>query len=163
MWVWGAQHWERWGGGQAVMPLARRRFTFTRCFGVAWFAFSIFTLYIAVLKLPTEPCNCDGKIPKNVRCLTLEEEAHRMQDDQKIEYELRGDDPSWGEHKLCLLVPFKDRFEELMEFVPHMHKYLNNQKIRHKILIIDQIDRLRWGTCYFLNWSIGVGGLEYTG
>ncbi|KAG8004369.1 Beta-1, partial [Nibea albiflora] len=50
------------------------------------------------------------------------------------------DDPSWGPHKLALVVPFRERFEELLVFVPFMHTFLNKKKIRHKILVINQVD-----------------------
>lgn len=53
------------------------------------------------------------------------------------------DDPTWGPHKLALVVPFRERFEELLVFVPFMHKFLNKKKIRHKILIINQVDHYR--------------------
>lgn len=53
------------------------------------------------------------------------------------------DDPSWGPHKLALLVPFRERFEELLVFVPFMHDFLNRKKIRHQILIINQVDHYR--------------------
>lgn len=53
------------------------------------------------------------------------------------------DDASWGPHKLALIVPFRERFEELLEFVPFMHTFLNKKKIRHKILIINQVDHYR--------------------
>ena len=35
-----------------------------------------------------------------------------------------------SEHKLCLLVPFHDRAEELLKFVPHISKFLSKQQIR---------------------------------
>ena len=53
-------------------------------------------------------------------------------------------DDSWSKHKLAVVVPFRDRFEELQEFVPHMHKFLNNQKIQHSIYVINQVDHLRF-------------------
>lgn len=49
----------------------------------------------------------------------------------------------WGPHQLALIVPYRDRFEELKEFVPHMHKYLNKKKINHQIFIINQVDQHR--------------------
>lgn len=52
-------------------------------------------------------------------------------------------DASWGPHKLALIVPFRERFEELLEFVPFMHTFLNKKKIRHKILVINQVDHYR--------------------
>ena len=50
---------------------------------------------------------------------------------------------SWGPHQLGVVVPYRDRFEELLEFVPHMHNYLNDKKIRHKIFIVNQVDKHR--------------------
>lgn len=49
----------------------------------------------------------------------------------------------WGPHQLGLVVPYRDRFEELLEFVPYMHKYLNDKKVRHKIFIVNQVDKHR--------------------
>lgn len=53
------------------------------------------------------------------------------------------DDSSWGPHKMAIIVPFRERFEELLIFVPYMHAFLNKKKIRHKILVINQVDHLR--------------------
>ncbi|XP_048884047.1 beta-1,4-galactosyltransferase 7 isoform X1 [Brienomyrus brachyistius] len=66
------------------------------------------------------------------------------------------DDPSWGPHKMALLVPFRERFEELLVFVPYMHSYLNKKKIRHKIFVINQVDHYRFNRASLIN----VGFLE---
>ncbi|XP_026185371.1 beta-1,4-galactosyltransferase 7 isoform X2 [Mastacembelus armatus] len=66
------------------------------------------------------------------------------------------DDASWGPHKLALIVPFRERFEELLEFVPFMHTFLNKKKIRHKILVINQVDHYRFNRASLIN----VGYLE---
>ena len=102
----------------------------------------------------TEPCNCDKDNDRNNELLSAdrhqaaqpsEERRQRHLSAEKArEYEARGDDPQWGEHKLCVVVPFRDRFEELLEFAPHMHKFLNAQKVRHKLVIVNQGDKLRW-------------------
>ncbi|XP_065216700.1 xylosylprotein 4-beta-galactosyltransferase-like [Planococcus citri] len=42
------------------------------------------------------------------------------------------------EHTLCVLVPFRDVFEELLEFIPHMNEFLNRQKINFHFIIINQ-------------------------
>ncbi|XP_020786933.2 beta-1,4-galactosyltransferase 7 [Boleophthalmus pectinirostris] len=66
-------------------------------------------------------------------------------------------DPSgWGPHKLALIVPFRERFEELLVFVPFMHSFLNKKKIRHKILIVNQLDHYRFNRASLIN----VGYLE---
>ncbi|KAI4788144.1 hypothetical protein KUCAC02_036042, partial [Chaenocephalus aceratus] len=66
------------------------------------------------------------------------------------------DDPSWGPHKLALIVPFRDRFDELLVFLPFMQDFLNKKKIRHKILVINQVDHYRFNRASLIN----VGFLE---
>nr|DBA30935.1 TPA: hypothetical protein GDO54_006857 [Pyxicephalus adspersus] len=66
------------------------------------------------------------------------------------------EDPSWGPHRLAILVPFRERFEELLSFVPHMHQYLSEKKIRHQIFIINQVDHYRFNRASLIN----VGFLE---
>ncbi|XP_040904797.1 beta-1,4-galactosyltransferase 7 isoform X1 [Toxotes jaculatrix] len=66
------------------------------------------------------------------------------------------DNPSWGPHKLALIIPFRERFEELLVFVPFMHTFLNKKKIRHKILIVNQVDHYRFNRASLIN----VGYLE---
>ncbi|XP_044220173.1 beta-1,4-galactosyltransferase 7 isoform X1 [Thunnus albacares] len=61
------------------------------------------------------------------------------------------DDPSWGPHKLAIIVPFRERFEELLQFVPFMHTFLNKKKIRHKIMIINQVDHYRFNRASLIN------------
>ena len=46
---------------------------------------------------------------------------------------------SEGHHSLCILVPFRDRFEELTYFVPKISRFLDNQNIDHKIIVITQV------------------------
>ena len=48
------------------------------------------------------------------------------------------------DHFLCLIIPFRDRFEELNEFVPMISDYLNRQSIAHAIFVINQMDTLRF-------------------
>lgn len=66
------------------------------------------------------------------------------------------DNPSWGPHRLAVLVPFRERFEELLVFVPHMHNFLNRKKIRHHIFILNQVDHHRFNRASLIN----VGFLE---
>ncbi|XP_005090485.2 beta-1,4-galactosyltransferase 7 [Aplysia californica] len=60
--------------------------------------------------------------------------------------------PDTGEdHKLCILVPFRDRFEELLEFAPFLGKFLERQKVNHKIVIINQLDKYRFNRASLIN------------
>lgn len=54
------------------------------------------------------------------------------------------EDDGMGEHTLAIIVPFRDRFEELMEFAPWMNEFLNNQNVRHKIIVVNQVDTHRY-------------------
>ncbi|KAF5274005.1 hypothetical protein FQA39_LY01120 [Lamprigera yunnana] len=59
-------------------------------------------------------------------------------------------------HRLAILVPFRDRFEELLIFAPYIHKFLNAQKIDHRIFVLNQIDGYRFNRASLIN----VGYLE---
>lgn len=54
-------------------------------------------------------------------------------------------------HHLVVIVPFRDRFEELLQFVPHMRQFLADQHISHTIYVINQIDRYRFNRASLIN------------
>uniref|UniRef100_A0A6G1SI11 Beta-1,4-galactosyltransferase 7 n=1 Tax=Aceria tosichella TaxID=561515 RepID=A0A6G1SI11_9ACAR len=50
-----------------------------------------------------------------------------------------------NQHRLAILVPFRDRFDELLAFVPYMTKFLTNQRIGpFKIYILNQSNKYRF-------------------
>ncbi|CAG9856201.1 unnamed protein product [Phyllotreta striolata] len=53
--------------------------------------------------------------------------------------------------KLAVLVPYRERFEELLEFVPYMHRFLNRQMLSFDIIVLNQIDRYRFNRASLLN------------
>lgn len=53
--------------------------------------------------------------------------------------------------KLAILVPFRDRFEELLQFAPHMHKFLEQQEIPNHIFVLNQVDRYRFNRASLIN------------
>ena len=57
----------------------------------------------------------------------------------------------WGTHQLAVLVPFRDRYEELLQFAPHIHQFLNRQRRRHQIWVINQKDEYRFNRASLLN------------
>lgn len=61
-----------------------------------------------------------------------------------------------SEHKLAILVPYRERFEELLTFVPYIHRYLLRQKVNHDIFILNQVDTFRFNRASLIN----VGYLE---
>lgn len=54
-------------------------------------------------------------------------------------------------HKLAVIVPFRDRFEEMMEFVPHIHAFLQRQEVDHEMWIMNQVDKHRFNRAALLN------------
>jgi len=67
-----------------------------------------------------------------------------------LEPGVKGQD-GWGPHKLAVIVPFKNRFEELKEFVPYINDYLNRKKIKHAIYVINQVDNHRFNRASLIN------------
>ncbi|CAK1540924.1 unnamed protein product [Leptosia nina] len=53
--------------------------------------------------------------------------------------------------KLAIIVPFRDRFEELLEFVPHMYRFLQRQDIPFDIFVIQQKDSNRFNRASLIN------------
>lgn len=62
-----------------------------------------------------------------------------------------------GKPKLAILVPFRDRFDELLQFAPHMTAFLHQQKIPHQIFVLNQVDRYRFNRASLINV-----GFQYT-
>lgn len=54
-------------------------------------------------------------------------------------------------HRLCLLVPFRDRFDELAEFVPSISKFLEGQGVSHALYLINQVDGYRFNRASLIN------------
>ncbi|XP_073969983.1 beta-1,4-galactosyltransferase 7 [Rhodnius prolixus] len=63
-------------------------------------------------------------------------------------------------HLLGVVVPFRDRFEELLEFAPHIHNFLLKQNINHKIFIINQVDQYRFNRASLINVGFLVATTE---
>ena len=59
--------------------------------------------------------------------------------------------PPTGTHFLCILIPIRDRFEELNEMVPAISQFLNLQSIAHAIFVINQVDNYRFNRASLIN------------
>lgn len=46
--------------------------------------------------------------------------------------------------RLAVVVPFRNRYEEMMEFVPYIHDFLLRQKVGHHIWVVNQVDNHRF-------------------
>lgn len=60
-------------------------------------------------------------------------------------------DRKYNKEKLAVIVPFRDCYEELLVFAPHMQKFLNEQNIPHHIFIINQVDIFRFNRGSLIN------------
>lgn len=50
-----------------------------------------------------------------------------------------------------MLVPYRDRWEELLQLIPHLGEFLNAQKIRHRFLVLNQTDSYRFNRASLIN------------
>lgn len=61
-----------------------------------------------------------------------------------------------NDHKLAIVVPYRNRREHLEMFLPHIKKYLGGQNVLHKIYIIEQEEGKAFNRAKLLN----IGFLE---
>lgn len=72
-----------------------------------------------------------------------EEAMDNHNDTCTSDFEVFCPNTSWGTHRLGVIVPYRSDRAQLVQFVPHLHTFMNEQKIRHKFYIINQVDKLR--------------------
>ena len=134
-----------------------------------WYRFLVLCMLAAALlgvlnlyfgQPPPEPCGCDCtqalarqraelKVfyeheieTKEKKIKQLAESASALRDSMKTA-EVERVEEGTGRHRLAVLVPFRNRHEELQEFVPHIHRFLSRQSVLHDIWIINQADSYR--------------------
>lgn len=56
-----------------------------------------------------------------------------------------------SKQKLAVLVPFRDRFDELLGFVPHLSQFLDGQAIDYRIVVANQVDEYRFNRASLIN------------
>eukprot|EP00096_Caligus_rogercresseyi_P012282 TRINITY_DN5097_c0_g1_i1.p1 TRINITY_DN5097_c0_g1~~TRINITY_DN5097_c0_g1_i1.p1 ORF type:complete len:309 (-),score=72.35 TRINITY_DN5097_c0_g1_i1:1033-1959(-) len=56
-----------------------------------------------------------------------------------------------SKQKLCLLIPFRDRWRELLVFMSHMSSFLANQGIHSRFIVVHQTDTWRFNRASLLN------------
>lgn len=100
-----------------------------KCVAV-WCTFGCFccTLYALMMSLPNSADVCRNQMP-----------------------EVYPYDSHSGNHRLAIIVPFRNRFEELQEFVPYMKNFLRNQSIVNDIYIVNQVDDFRFNRASLIN------------
>ena len=105
-----------------------------------------------------EPCNCDCSEALSRRAAELKV-FYEHETEKKIETLQRhvaispnthtvapgvGENTEQPHHRLAVLVPFRNRHEELQEFVPHIHQFLTRQNVHHDIWVINQAGSHRY-------------------
>ena len=89
--------------------------------------------------------------------VTLDERELILNEPKSVKFDHRS---SISKHKLAIVVPFRDRFDELLLFVPHISKYLMAKSIDFKIYIINQVDRYRFNRASLINVGFLVSANE---
>lgn len=69
---------------------------------------------------------------------------------------LQTNETSHFEHRLAVIVPFRNRSLELIDFVRHMSNFLTYQSINYRLYFIHQVDRHRFNRAALIN----IGYLE---
>jgi xylosylprotein 4-beta-galactosyltransferase len=78
--------------------------------------------------------------------------SHRFGDvDQSRSKMIFDSDTATDQHLLAVLIPFRHRFKQLLQFVPHVSRFLNSQGVRHRLLVLHQIDGLRFNRAALIN------------
>lgn len=103
----------------------------------------VISCLISIAPISIDDCKCELNIQSN------------QYDNRRQENNVRKVHKK-SSHRLAVLVPFRDRFEELLIFAPHMKKFLDKQGIDYHIFILNQIDRFRFNRASLIN----VGFLE---
>ncbi|CAL7939249.1 unnamed protein product [Xylocopa violacea] len=104
----------------------------------------VISCLISISPMSIDECKCE------VTTQTSQYNNHRQEGNL-----VRARKKSSGHH-LAILVPFRDRFEELLIFAQHMKMFLDKQNINYHIFILNQVDRFRFNRASLIN----VGFLE---
>jgi hypothetical protein len=95
--------------------------------------------------------------------VTLDERELVLNEPKSVKFDHKAQRDSismLNKHKLAIVVPFRDRFDELLLFVPHISKYLMAKSIDFKIYIINQVDRYRFNRASLINVGFLVSANE---
>eukprot|EP00123_Amoebidium_parasiticum_P021201 comp63293_c0_seq1/m.47948 comp63293_c0_seq1/g.47948 ORF comp63293_c0_seq1/g.47948 comp63293_c0_seq1/m.47948 type:complete len:335 (-) comp63293_c0_seq1:4-1008(-) len=67
----------------------------------------------------------------------------------------------YREHRLGVIIPFRDRMQELSELVPNLTAFLNKQDVDHQYFVVNQRDELRFNRGSLLNIGTLVAMAHY--
>eukprot|EP00090_Calanus_glacialis_P047172 TRINITY_DN9643_c0_g1_i2.p1 TRINITY_DN9643_c0_g1~~TRINITY_DN9643_c0_g1_i2.p1 ORF type:complete len:330 (-),score=107.39 TRINITY_DN9643_c0_g1_i2:83-1072(-) len=92
---------------------------------------------LSMFQVITSKCNTSS-----AECSCQDNKSHKHVDTPTSES---------SDHKLCIIVPFRDRFEELLEFAPYIKTFLNKQAVKNEVWVINQADKFRFNRAYLIN------------
>ncbi|XP_042230675.1 beta-1,4-galactosyltransferase 7-like isoform X1 [Homarus americanus] len=136
-----------WEMGSTIVTMLRLRRPTTLLWGFGLCLLLLF--YVTVPSTNTDQCDCRG----HQRAVTSSAFIGQSQQEDIRSY------PN-DKHKMAILIPFRDRFEELLEFAPHIHNFLNTQHKNHHLYIINQVDGLRFNRASLLNVGFLESGID---
>ena len=114
---------------------------------VLYFCFNVLMLWYQIPLQAAQPCVCECSSTLTAEpspCIPSEtSNVIRTTERPSIVSPNKTLEEDWGPHTLAVVVPFRDRYEEVLEFAPHMHRFLNRQKVRHEFWVINQEDAHR--------------------
>ncbi|XP_052866128.1 beta-1,4-galactosyltransferase 7 [Anopheles cruzii] len=105
----------------------------------------VFALIAVVLLIGGLPTALDSS------CKCEEGRERDLQHEQFHRSFRRLEQPTPDRKKLAIVVPFRDRFDELLQFAPHMATFLRKQNIPFHIFVVNQHDRYRFNRASLIN------------
>lgn len=64
---------------------------------------------------------------------------HKRQIEHSHHLVTKSDLSNFNSHQMALIIPFRDRYEQLSVFVRHMHPLLKRQKLDYRIFVVEQV------------------------
>ncbi|XP_065093848.1 beta-1,4-galactosyltransferase 7-like [Ochlerotatus camptorhynchus] len=105
---------------------------------LAIIALAAIGIILMISSLPiSDTCKCENPVDRDVQ-------------HEKFHSSFKELHPS-DKQKLAILVPFRDRFDELLRFAPHMSAFLNRQLVPFHIFVLNQNDRYRFNRASLIN------------
>ena len=105
---------------------------------------------------PLIPSNLVGRIPVNTKTTTLDQVK---QDLKYLNIEFGGRNRPkncTARHKVAIIVPYRNRVDNLNSFLRHMHPFLSKQQIDYGIYIVEPLKNLTFNRGLLMN----IGFLE---
>lgn len=137
-----------------------------------WYRFILLCVLIAILLVlvnfttapPPDPCICDcTPLLERQRAELRVTHEYEIEAKEKRIKQLEAatappvTDKLESGHRLAVIVPFRNRHEELQDFIPHMHHFLTRQHVAHEIWVINQADSYRFNRASLLNIGFLLG------